>query len=118
MATPGFNRGCSGPAVTITSLMYFQRSGRTRPLHALQHRVGQQTAEVVAVDPFHFHEADAVAIDPVVYVQQVVLLDLGDLGGHVGHAAHRLVVGAIVFVAFGRKDLQGHRQREVVGPAP
>ena len=30
MATPGFIRGCMGPAVTTTSLMYFQRLVLTR----------------------------------------------------------------------------------------
>ena len=80
--------------------------------------MGQQPAQVVAVDPFHLHHADAAAIDPVVDVEQVVLLDLGHAGGDLGHAAHRLVVGPLVFVAFGREDLQGHRQRETVGAAP
>ena len=106
MAMPGFSRGCIGPAVTITSLMYFQRFGVDAAPAALEHLAGQQAAQVVAVDPFHLHHADAAAIDPVVDVQQVVLLDLGHAGGHLGHAAHRLVVGAIVFVAFGREDLQ------------
>ena len=80
-------------------------------------RVSKQ-AEVVAVDPFHFHQADAIAIDPVMHVQQVVLLDLGDVRGHDRHAAHGLVVGAVVFVALGREDLQGHGEGEIVGAAP
>ncbi len=84
----------------------------------LEHFVGQQPGEVVAVDPFHFHHADAAAVHPIVNVEQIVLLDLGHAGGHLGHPPHRLVVGPLVFVAFGREDFQGHRQREVVGPAP
>ena len=52
-----------------------------------EHVAGQQPAQVVAVDPFHLHHADAAAVHPVVDVQQVVLLDLGDAGGDLGHPA-------------------------------
>ena len=82
-----------------------------------EHLAGQQPGKVVAVDPFHLHHADAAAVDPVVNVEQVVLLDLGHAGGDLGHPAHRLVVRPLVFVAFGREDFQRHRQREVVGAA-
>ena len=98
--------------------MYFQRLVLTRRCGAVEHLAGQQAAQVVAVDPFHLHHADAGAIDPVVDVEEIVLLDLGDVGGDLGHAAHRLVVGAIIFVAFRREDLQRHREGELVGPAP
>ena len=115
MAMPGLSRGWTGPAVTITSLMYFHRRLLTPLADVVEHPVVQQPVQVVAVDPFHLHHADAVAVDPVVDVQQVVLLDLGDVGGDLGDAAHRLVVGALVLVGLGREDLEGHRQREVVG---
>ena len=78
----------------------------------------QQPGEVEAVDPFHFHHADAAAVHPIVNVEQIVLLDLRHAGGDLGHPAHRLVVRPLVFVAFGREDLQRDRQREVVGSAP
>ena len=54
---------------------------------ALEHLARQQPAQIVAVDPLHLHDADAVAIDEVVHVQQVVLLDLGHAGGDLGDAA-------------------------------
>jgi len=52
-----------------------------------------------------------------VHVQEVVLLELGHPGGDLGHAVHGAIVRPFVFVAFGREDLQGHRQGELVGPA-
>ena len=86
-------------------------------LDLLEHLLGQQAAQVVAVDPFHLHDADAEAVDPVLHVQEVVLLDLGDVGGDLGDASHGLVVRPLVFVVFGREDFQGHGEREAVGPA-
>ena len=51
-------------------------------------------------------------------VEQIVLLDLGHVGGDLGHAGHRLVVGPLVFVAFGGEDFQRDGQGEIVGSAP
>jgi len=58
------------------------------------------------------------AVDPVVDLQQVVLLDLGDVGRDLGDPAHRLVVKTFVFVVLRGEDLQRYRQGEAVGPAP
>jgi len=87
-------------------------------LEPFEHLARQEAREVEAVDPLHLHHANAAAIHPVVDVEQIVLLDLGDAGGHLRHPAHRLVVRTLVLVAFRREYLQRHRQREVVGPAP
>ena len=87
----------------------------TRPL---EHRRREQALEIVAVDPLHLHQADAVVLDEVVDVDQVVLLDLRDPDGDAGHARHRLVVAGGAVITGGREDLQGHRQRELVGPEP
>ena len=82
-----------------------------------EHLTGQQPAQVVAVDPFHLHDADAIPIDEILHVEQVVLLDLGDPGRRFGNPGHGFVVAADVVVACRREDLQGDRQREVVGAA-
>ncbi len=118
MATPGLSRGCTGPRVTITSFRCSQRLMLDALVGAVEHIVGHQLGQVVAVDPLHFHHADPAALDEVVDVEQVVLLDLGHAHRDVGNAGHGLVVAAGVFVAGGREDFQGHRQREVVGPPP
>ncbi len=55
--------------------------------------------------------------DPIVNVEQIILLDLCYVSGDLGHAGHRFVVCPLVFVAFGREDFQRDRQREVVGSA-
>jgi len=86
-------------------------------LEPLEHAVAEQVAEIVAVDPFHLHHSDATAVDPVVDVEEVVLLDFGDARGDRGHAAHGLIVGAFVFVAFGGEDLDGNGKGEIVRPA-
>ncbi len=88
------------------------------PVNVLQHLPRQQPAQVVSVDPLHFHDADAVVLDPIVYVEKVVLLNLGDVGRHVGDPPHGVVIRSIVFVALGRKNLQRHRKREAIGAAP
>ena len=87
-------------------------------LQPLEHLARQQPREIVAVHPFHLHHADAAAVHPVMNVQQIVLLDQGHPAGNRGHPRHRLVVRPLVLVAFGREDLQRHRQGETVGPAP
>ena len=57
------------------------------------------------------------AIDEVIDVEQVVVLNLGDAGRRAGHALHRLVVAADVVEPLGREDLERRRQREIVRAA-
>jgi hypothetical protein len=57
------------------------------------------------------------AIDEVIDVQQVVVLNLSDARAGAGHPLHRLVVTADVVESLGREDLQRRRQREVVRSA-
>ena len=63
------------------------------------------------------HQADSAPLDPVVNVQQVVVLDLSDVGGDLGDALHGRLVRAIVLAAIRRKDFDRDRQREAVGAA-
>jgi hypothetical protein len=84
----------------------------------LQHALGQNVAEVVTVDPLHFHDADAAAIDEVVHVQQVVLLNLRHAGGNFSDSLHRRVVGPGIVIACRREDFQCDRQSEVIRAAP
>jgi hypothetical protein len=85
---------------------------------AVEHSRHQQMAEVVAVDPLHHHHANAIAVDEVLHVEQVVVLDLRHAGRDVGDAGHRLVVLARRGKPLRRKDLQRHGERERVGSAP
>src|SRR5690606_14908591 len=59
------------------------------PAHALacplEHGRGKQDVEVVAIDPLHFENTYAIAFDEVLDVEQVVVLNLGDLATHLGH---------------------------------
>jgi hypothetical protein len=55
--------------------------------------------------------------DYVLDLEQLVLLDLGDPGGHPRHAGHGFVIGGNVRVPLWGKDVQGHRQSEAVGAA-
>ena len=82
-----------------------------------EHARREQRIEVVAVDPFHLEHADAAALDEVLHVEQIVVLDLGDLRADGGHPLHRLAVGPLIGKPLGRKELEGNRQREVVGSA-
>ena len=91
---------------------------RTDPLsRSIQHLSSEQLAEVVPIDPLHLHHADAIAIDEVMDIQQIILLDLCDLRGNPRHAGHRFIVGMLGRKRFGRKYFQRYRQCEVVGPA-
>ncbi len=84
----------------------FRRDAFARPV---EDTAAEEMAQVVAVDPLHLHHADAVAIDKVLDIEQVVLLDLRDTRGHRCHPGHRLVVGLFVFEPLGRKELDRHR---------
>ena len=55
----------------------------------------EQPREVVAVDPLHLHDADPPLLDEVVDVEEVVLLDQGDAGRHLGNPPHRLDIEAL-----------------------
>ena len=56
-------------------------------------------------------------IDPVVDVQQIVLLDLGDHRCYLGDACHACIIGGFVFVGLGCEDFQGQRDGEAVRSA-
>jgi hypothetical protein len=104
-----------GPAVTITWLTYSQR--RRLTIANCKHVGGEQAGKVIAVDPLHDHHANAVTIDEVIDVEQIVVLDLGDAGRGAGHALHGFVVAANVVEPLRREDFQRRREREVVGAA-
>ena len=116
MATPGLKRGWEGPSVTMTRLTYSQRSGPAWRPRLFQHLPREHPAQVVAVQPLHFHDADAVLGEEIVDGKQIVVLDQGDARGHPRHPVHVFLVGLCARVRLGRVDLEGHRQGEAVGP--
>ena len=71
----------------------------------LEHVGHQQPGQVVAVDPLHHHHADAVAIDEVIDVEQIVVLNLGDAGGRAGRRGASPRRSCDVVEPLGRKDL-------------
>ena len=89
----------------------------TRP-RLLEEFGGQQLGEVVAVDPLHLHDADSPLLDEVLHIEQIVLLDLGNPGGHRRDAVHRLHVELLGLIPLWRENLEGHRQCEVAGALP
>ncbi len=74
----------------------------------------EQTIQVVTVHPLHDHHANSVAVDEVVHVEQVIVLDLSHVSGDVGNATHRFVVGPVIVVSIGGKDFDRYGQRETV----
>ena len=75
-----------------------------------------QVPQIVSLDPFHDHAADAAVLHPILHGEQVVLLNLGHAMADPAHVQGRLLVGTAVGIAFRREDLQGHGKAEVVGP--
>src|SRR5438874_4097158 len=57
------------------------------------------------------------AIDEVIDVEQVVVLNLSNAGRSAGNALHRLVVAADIVEPLRREDLQSGRQRKLIRPA-
>ncbi len=80
-----------------------------RPLQRLR---SEETAQVVAVEPFHLHDANAILRKEVVDVEEIVVLDQGDAGRDLGDAAHVLLIRFGVAVRFRRKDLEGDREQK------
>src|SRR5690606_8161181 len=85
---------------------------------ALQHSGGEENIEIVAVDPFHFENANSIALDKVLHVEQVVVLNLCHPATDLGDTTHGVGIVAFVEIALGRKELKGHGKREFIGPPP
>ena len=86
-------------------------------LGPLEHARREQRIEIVAVDPFHLEHADAAALDEVLHVEQIIVLNLGDPRADLGHPLHRFAIAPLIGESLGRKELERDRQREVIGPA-
>src|ERR1019366_778907 len=61
------------------------------------------------------HDADAVALDEVVQIEQVIVLDEGDARGNLSDSAHVGQIALDVAVAFRREDFERDRQAKAVG---
>ncbi len=83
-------------------------------VNQIQHIVVQHAAEVISVDPLHRHHSNAIAVDEIVHVQQIILLNLRDAGSHPSHSGHGVFVIASGFVTLRGKNLHGDRQSESV----
>ena len=97
--------------------MYSHRRALDARFNAGDHLGHHQTPQVVAINPFHFHHANAMAVDEVVNVDQIVLLNLSDAHRDAGHAGHRFVVLHGIVVVARRENFEGNRQRETISPA-
>ena len=49
------------------------------------------------------------ALDEVLHVEQVIVLNLGDAGADLGHPLHRFAVASFVLEILGRKEFEGDR---------
>ena len=72
---------------------------RHRPLRSFEHFWGEQPRQVVAIDPFHLHQTNPPLLNKVVYVEQIVLLDLSDSGRHCSDSGHAIFVEPLAVVS-------------------
>ena len=76
---------------------------------------GKELTQIVAVDPFHHHDANAMSFKKVLDGKQIVVLDQSDFRRDLGDTAHGLVIRMRALVVFRRKDLHRNRNGETVG---
>ena len=82
MAMPGLRRGWTAPR-RHDHVIEIRPALRPDPLLSPRQDAGrEEPAEVIAVDPLHLHDPDAVRGDEVLDVEQVILLDLRHPGRH------------------------------------